>query len=96
MIKTLHFAQPDPAKNQALLAEARAVELHAPSGTSSIYEAGEESGDPRSGLEYRARQELNEFFRQAGALLPVKAVTTLRAILDAVAHAHAQASSIAT
>ena len=24
-IKTLHFAQPDPAKNQALLAEARAV-----------------------------------------------------------------------
>jgi eukaryotic-like serine/threonine-protein kinase len=35
-------------------------------------------------------KSLGEFLRASGALTPVKAVTTLRAILDAVGHAHAQ------
>ena len=89
-IKTLHFAQPDPAKNQALLAEARAVGRMRHPNIVPIYEAGEESGDPYLVFEYVPGKNLAEFFRQSGALPPVKAVTTLRAILDAVAHAHAQ------
>ena len=89
-IKTLHFARPDPAKNQALLAEARAVGRMRHPNIVPIYEAGEESGDPYLVFEYVSGKNLAEFFRQSGALPPVKAVTTLRAILDAVAHAHAQ------
>ena len=89
-IKTLHFARPDPAKNQALLAEARAVGRMRHPNIVPIYEAGEESGDPYLVFEYVPGKNLAEFFRQSGALPPVKAVTTLRAILDAVAHAHAQ------
>lgn len=89
-IKTLHFAQPDPAKNQALLAEARAVGRMRHPNIVPIYEAGEESSDPYLVFEYVPGKNLAEFFRQSGALPPVKAVTTLRAILDAVAHAHAQ------
>ena len=42
-IKTLHFARPDPAKNQALLAEARAVGRMRHPNIVPIYEAGEES-----------------------------------------------------
>ena len=89
-IKTLHFARPDPAKNQALLAEARAVGRMRHPNIVPIYEAGEEGGDPYLVFEYVPGKNLAEFFRQSGALPPVKAVTTLRAILDAVAHAHAQ------
>lgn len=89
-IKTLHFARPDPAKNQALLAEARAVGRMRHPNIVPIYEAGEESGDPYLVFEYVPGKNLAEFFRQSGALPPVKAATTLRAILDAVAHAHAQ------
>ena len=51
-IKTLHFAQPDPAKNQALLAEARAVGRMRHPNIVPIYEAGEESGDPYLVFEY--------------------------------------------
>ncbi len=89
-IKTLHFAQPDPAKNQALLAEARAVGRMRHPNIVPIYEAGEEGGDPYLVFEYVPGKNLAEFLRQSGALPPVKAVSTLRAILDAVVHAHAQ------
>ena len=89
-IKTLHFARPDPAKNQALLAEARAVGRMRHPNIVPIYEAGEEGGDPYLVFEYVPGKNLAEFLRQSGALPPVKAVSTLRAILDAVVHAHAQ------
>src|SRR5574343_960793 len=89
-IKTLHFAHPDPAQNQALLAEARAVGRMRHPSIVPIFEAGEEGGDLYLVFEYVPGSNLAEFLRQSGALPPVKAVTILRPILDAVDHAHAQ------
>lgn len=89
-IKTLHFARPDPAQNQALLTEARAVGRMRHPNIVPIFEAGEQAGDLYLVFEYVPGTNLAEFLKQSGALPPVKAVTVLRRILDAVAHAHAQ------
>ena len=89
-IKTLHFARPDVAHNLVLLAEARTVgKMHHPNIV-PIFEAGEQDGDLYLVFEYVPGKNLAEFLQQSGALPPVKAVTLLRAVLDAVAHAHAQ------
>ena len=79
-IKTLHFSKSDPQKNQQLLSEARLVSQLRHPNIVPIYEAGEESGDPYLVFEYVPGKNLAEFFRQSGALPPVKAVTTLRAM----------------
>ncbi|MCG2577321.1 HDOD domain-containing protein [Dechloromonas sp. XY25] len=89
-IKTLHFARPDPAQNQALLTEARAVGRMRHPNIVPIFEAGEQAGDLYLVFEYVPGTNLAEFLKQSGALPPVKAVTIMRRILDAVAHAHAQ------
>ncbi|MBS1139086.1 MAG: Protein kinase:GAF [Proteobacteria bacterium] len=89
-IKTLHFSRPDPAQNRVLLDEARTVSKMRHPNIVPIFEAGEESGDLYLVFEYVPGKNLAEFLRQSGALPPVKAVTILRKVLDAVAHAHAQ------
>src|SRR5574343_659461 len=89
-IKTLHFAHPDPAQNQALLAEARAVGRMRHPSIVPIFEAGEEGGDLYLVFEYVPGSNLAEFLQQSGALPPVKAISILRPILDAMVHAHAQ------
>lgn len=89
-IKTLHFSRPDPAQNRVLLDEARTVSKMRHPNIVPIFEAGEESGDLYLVFEYVPGKNLAEFLRQSGALPPVKAVTILGKVLDAVAHAHAQ------
>ncbi|WP_234085545.1 serine/threonine protein kinase [Azonexus sp. R2A61] len=89
-IKTLHFERPDPAQNQQLLAEARAVGKLRHANVVPIFEAGEEGGDVYLVFEYVPGRSLGEFLRQSGALTAVKAATLLRPVLDAVAQAHAR------
>ena len=89
-IKTLHLTRPDPAQNKVLLDEARMVSQLRHPNIVPIFEAGEEGGDLYLVFEYVPGKNLSEFLRASGALSPVKAVSTLRSILDAVAHAHAQ------
>jgi len=88
-IKTLHFGRSDPAQNRVLLDEARMVGKLRHPNIVPIFEAGEEGGDLYLVFEYVPGKNLSEFLRDSGALSPVKAVTLLRPILDAVAHAHA-------
>ena len=89
-IKTLHFSRPDPLQNRALLDEARAVSRMRHPNIVPIFEAGEERGDLYLVFEYVPGSNLAEFLQRSGALPPVKAVTIIRVVLDAVAHAHAQ------
>jgi len=89
-IKTLHFSRPDPAQNKVLLDEARMVsKLHHPNIV-PVFEAGEEGGDLYLVFEYVQGKNLAEFLRDSGALSPVKAVSIIRPILDAVSLAHQQ------
>lgn len=89
-IKTVHFTTTAPEQNRTLLEEARLVSQLRHPNIVPIYEAGEHGGDLYLVFEYVPGKSLAEFLRDSGALSPVKAVTLLRAILDAVAHAHAQ------
>ena len=89
-VKTVHFTRPDPTQNKTLLEEARMVSKLRHPNIVPIFEAGEEGGDLYLIFEYVPGKNLAEFLHDSGALSPVKAVTTLRPILDAVAHAHAQ------
>ena len=89
-IKTLHFARPDPIQNRALLDEARTVGKMRHPSIVPIFEAGEQDGDLYLVFEYVPGKNLAEFLRQSDALPPIKAVSILRPILDAVAYAHAQ------
>ena len=89
-IKTLHFAHPDPIQNRALLDEARTVGKMRHPSIVPIFEAGEQDGDLYLVFEYVPGKNLAEFLRQSDALPPIKAVSILRPILDAVAYAHAQ------
>src|SRR5574343_1769086 len=89
-IKTLPFTRSDPVQNQTLLAEARAVGRMRHPNIVPIFEAGEEGGDLYLVFEYVPGSNLADFLKQSGALPPVKAVSILRPILDAVDHAHAQ------
>jgi serine/threonine protein kinase len=88
-IKTLHFSHPDPQKNQQLLTEARMVsQLRHPSIV-PIFEAGEEQGDLYLVFEFVSGQNLGDYLKANGRLTPVKAITILHPVLDAIAHAHA-------
>jgi serine/threonine protein kinase len=64
-IKTLHFAHPDPAKNQALLAEARAVGRMRHPNIVPIYEAGEEVAILYLVFEYVPGKNLADFSGRA-------------------------------
>ncbi|MDP3538902.1 MAG: protein kinase [Azonexus sp.] len=89
-IKTVHFSKSDPAQNQVLLDEARMVSKLRHPNIVPIFEAGEAAGDLYLVFEYVPGKNLAEFLRGSGALSPVKAVSIMRPVLDAVAHAHAQ------
>lgn len=89
-IKTLHFTRPDPAQNKVLLDEARAVGQLRHANIVPIFEAGEEGGDIYLVFELVPGRNLSECLRQSGAFPPVKAASLLRAVLDAVAQAHAR------
>jgi serine/threonine protein kinase len=71
-----------------LLDEARAVSRMRHPGIVPIFEAGEQDGDLYLVFEYVPGKSLGEFLQQSGALPPVKAISILRPILEAVAHAH--------
>ena len=87
-IKTLHFSRPDAAQNAALLAEARTVSQLRHANIVPIFEAGEEDGDLYLIFQYIPGKNLAQYLKDAGALSPVKAVTLMRSILDAVDCAH--------
>ncbi|NTV70497.1 MAG: HDOD domain-containing protein [Azonexaceae bacterium] len=89
-IKTLHFAKPDPEHKGMLLDEARTVSRMRHPSIVPIFEAGEQDGDLYLVFEYVPGKNLADFLRQSGALPPVKAISILRPILDAVAYAHGQ------
>ena len=89
-IKTLHFATHDPEHKDSLLDEARTVSRMRHPSIVPIFEAGEQDGDLYLVFEYVPGKSLGEFLRQSGALPPVKAISILRPILDAVAYAHGQ------
>jgi len=89
-IKTVHLTRPDPAQNKVLLDEARMVGQLRHPNIVPIFEAGEEGGDLYLVFEYVPGKTMADFLRDSGALTPVRAVTLLRPILDAVAQAHAQ------
>ena len=88
-IKTLHFSRPDPQKNQQLLSEARMVSQLSHPNIVPIFEAGEEGGDLYLVFEYVPGLNLAEYLRANGRLTPVKAISILIPVLDAIAHAHA-------
>ena len=88
-IKTLHFSRPDPQKNQQLLSEARMVSQLRHPNIVPIFEAGEEQGDLYLVFEYVPGLNLSEYLRANGRLTPVKAISILIPVLDAIAHAHA-------
>ena len=88
-IKTLHFSRPDPVQNARLLEEARTVSNMRHPNIVPIFEAGEEDGDLYLVFEYVPGRNLGDYLREAGALSPVRALTVLMPVLDAVAHAHA-------
>ncbi len=88
-IKTLHFSRPDPQKNQQLLSEARMVSQLSHPNIVPIFEAGEEKGDLYLVFEYVPGLNLSEYLRANGRLTPVKAISILIPVLDAIAHAHA-------
>ena len=54
-----------------------------------IFEAGEEGGDLYLVFEYVPGLNLSEYLRANGRLTPVKAISILVPVLDAIAHAHA-------
>ncbi|MEI7429366.1 MAG: HDOD domain-containing protein [Betaproteobacteria bacterium] len=88
-IKTLHFSRSDPQKNKQLLSEARMVSQLRHPNIVPIFEAGEEQGDLYLVFEYVPGQNLGEYLKSNGRLTPVKAITILRPVLDAIADAHA-------
>ena len=88
-IKTLHFSQPDPQKNQQLLSEARLVSQLRHPNIIPIFEAGEEQGDVYLVFEFVPGKNLGDYLKASGRLTPVKAIAILHPVLDAIAHAHA-------
>ena len=88
-IKTLHFAHPDPQQNQQLLAEARIVSQLRHPNIVPIFEAGEEQGDLYLVFEFVPGMNLGDYLKANGHQTPVKAITILYPVLEAIAHAHA-------
>ncbi len=88
-IKTLHFSKPDPEQNRRLLDEARTVSQMRHPNIVPIFEAGEEGGDLYLVFEYVPGKNLGEYLREAGALSPVRAISVIKPVLEAIAHAHA-------
>ncbi|HTY04320.1 MAG TPA: serine/threonine-protein kinase, partial [Rhodocyclaceae bacterium] len=89
-IKTLHFSEPDPEVNAALLDEARIVsKLHHPNIV-PIHDAGEQGGDLYLVFEYVDGGTLQDVLRAGGGMAPARAANLMRQVADALAQAHAQ------
>ena len=89
-IKTLHFLQADPVRNAELLQEARTSSRFRHPNVVPIFDAGEQEGDPFLVFERVDGRSLAEMLKSDGALAPVKAVSLMRQVADALAQAHAQ------
>ncbi len=89
-IKTLHFSAPDPARNAELIEEARTTSKFHHPHVVPIFDAGEQDGDPFLVFERVNGRSLAEVLKQDGPLGPIKAVSLLRQVADALALAHAQ------
>lgn len=96
-LKTLSFGQPGSPKNARqladsarLMAEARTVSKLRHPNIVTIFEAGEEKGDPYLVFEYVAGRNLEQLLRAEGALPPPRAAELMVAVLDALIQAHAQ------
>lgn len=87
-IKTLHFDQADQRRNAMLLDEARAVGRLSHPNIVPVFEADEQDGDLYLVFEYVPGRSLAEIIRHDGAMEPVKALTLMRSVLDAIAYAH--------
>lgn len=88
-IKTLYFSKSDAKRNQALLAEARAVSNLKHPNIVPIYDAGEQDGDPFLVFEYVDGPNLAELIKRDERLSPELAADIMRQVLDALAKAHA-------
>ena len=96
-LKTLSFGRPGTPKNARqladsarLMAEARTVSKLRHPNIVTIFEAGEQDGDPYLVFEYVAGSTLEQLLRAEGALSPPRAAELLVAVLDALKHAHVQ------
>lgn len=87
-IKTLHFAEADPARNQALLNEARAVAKLQHPHIVPIFDVGEQDGDPYLVFEYVEGRTLAQALREDGPMPAVRAAELMTGVADAVGHAH--------
>lgn len=89
-IKTLHFTQPDPARNARLLDEARTAGRFRHANVVPIFDAGEADGDPYLVFERVEGRSLAEILRADGPLPAARAAALLRQVADVLAQAHAQ------
>ncbi|MBS1190226.1 MAG: Protein kinase:GAF [Rhodocyclaceae bacterium] len=89
-IKTLRLAGPGAPQSEQLLEEARLVGKLRHPNIVPIFQAGEEGEELYLVFEYVPGKNLAEFLQESGALPPVKAVSILQPILDAIIHAHSQ------
>ena len=89
-VKTLHFGQPDPKQNAALLDEARIVGKLAHPGIVPIFEAGEDEGDVFLVFEYVAGENLSALLRRLGSLTVTKAAHLMSEVQEAIHYAHTQ------
>jgi eukaryotic-like serine/threonine-protein kinase len=88
-IKTLHFARSDAKRNEALLAEARAVSRLRHPNLVPIFDAGEEDGDPYLVFEFVDGPSLADLIAREGRIAPARTADLMRQVLDALAMAHA-------
>jgi len=89
-IKTLHLAMSGPEAQELLLAESRAVSKLNHPNIVSIFDAGEQDGDPYLVFELVDGGNLSGLIREAGVVPPIRAAAIMSAVLGAIAQAHAQ------
>ncbi|MCX7174975.1 MAG: HDOD domain-containing protein [Proteobacteria bacterium] len=89
-IKTLHLEASGTEAKEFLLAESRAVSKLKHPNIVSIFDAGEQDGDPYLVFELVEGGNLAGFIKRAGIVPPVQAATIMSAVLGAIAQAHAQ------
>ena len=89
-IKTMHFSHAEASQNRRLLEEARIVSQLRHPNIVPIFEAGEEQGDFYLVFEHVPGESLADYLKKNGALAVDRSIAIMQAVLDAVAHAHAQ------
>jgi len=89
-IKTLHLALSGPEAKELLLAESRAVSKLNHANIVSIFDAGEQDGDPYLVFELVDGGNLAGLIKKAGVVPPIQAATIMSPVLGAIAQAHAQ------